>query len=331
MRRRWSAAWRRCARSPTRSRSGATRPASCVPGWTWTPGRRSAPPRGVLPSHRHVRHRPGRGLGRARPRVRRPPRRGRLDHADHPPGEHEPDRGRDRREDRREPRRVIEPLLAALERHPAVRSANLSGSRARGEPATALSDWDVEVATDDFGAVARDLPDLAAVLGPLAQQWDPSRKPATCSCFRAPSRSTSSSRMSRTTSEQPWEARPDTIESIDRHLWDWILWLASKLLCGETERVRHEDRLMWKNLLQPLGVARIPDSIEGAVAAYLEARDGAGAPLRRRGPERARGRSAGRAPASRLRRLERLAGDIRRAWSCTRPNGARTRTRCGSG
>ena len=63
-------------------------------------------------------------------------------------------------------------VLAAIGPHEAVRTIELAGSRAEGR-ATAFSDWDFVVATDDFPALARDLPDLCAPLAPLALQWDP--------------------------------------------------------------------------------------------------------------------------------------------------------------
>jgi predicted nucleotidyltransferase len=50
-------------------------------------------------------------------------------------------------------------------------SVELTGSRAEGR-ATERSDWDFCIDTDDFDALASDLPQLLAPLAPLAQQWD---------------------------------------------------------------------------------------------------------------------------------------------------------------
>jgi predicted nucleotidyltransferase len=50
-------------------------------------------------------------------------------------------------------------------------SVRLAGSRARGEE-TQLSDWDFQVETDDFTALAEALPRLVEPMRPLSRQWD---------------------------------------------------------------------------------------------------------------------------------------------------------------
>ena len=170
---------------------------------------------------------------------------------------------------------MIEPLRATLERHPAVRSARLAGSRGRGGQLTPLSDWDIVVDTDDFAAVAADLPVLSSVLRPLAQQWDPYASEA---CYMLMLRGAVKVDVIFPDvpheSAPPWEARPDNLEAINLHFWDWILWLASKQLRrDQVERVEDQFELMSRNLLRPLGVPEAPGSIEAAVAAYVAARD----------------------------------------------------------
>ena len=54
---------------------------------------------------------------------------------------------------------IVARVKSLLEAHPAVRSVRLIGSRQQGTE-TNLSDWDFEVATTDFKAVAEDLPTL---------------------------------------------------------------------------------------------------------------------------------------------------------------------------
>ena len=63
------------------------------------------------------------------------------------------------------------------------------------------------------------------------------------------------------------------LEGIDRHFWDWILWLASKREKGQDELVRRELAKMSEHLLRPLGVDRVPGSIEAALETYRFARD----------------------------------------------------------
>jgi hypothetical protein len=148
----------------------------------------------------------------------------------------------------------------------------LAGSRAEGR-AHDLSDWDFAVETDDFEAVARDLPKLVAPLRPLAEQWDPY---ASLACymlmlegpvkvdFLFPEESRAWSR--------PWAPSAETLEAIDRHFWDWILWLEQKRRGGRLdlhERLADMHRLM----LGPMGAPRPPASVPEAVAAYTDARD----------------------------------------------------------
>ncbi len=161
--------------------------------------------------------------------------------------------------------------IAAIERHPAVRSVRLVGSRAT-DTATALSDWDFAVDTDDFAAVARDIASLLDPLDPLAQQWD---RLSTTWCwmvivsgpakldfiFRAPHES-----------EPPWRPSATNLAAIDYHFWDWMLWLAAKQLGNKTALVRSELDKLWLNILSPLGATSPPLALGDAVSCYLDAR-----------------------------------------------------------
>ena len=149
----------------------------------------------------------------------------------------------------------------------------LVGSRATGSP-TRLSDWDFEVETDDFGAVARELPSLVAMLEPLAQQWDRiSEYPCYMLMLIGPVKVDLIFSGEPYESLPPWRVSAETLEGIDRHFWDWILWLASKREKGQDERVRRELAKMSEYLLRPLGVDRVPGSIEDALESYRFARD----------------------------------------------------------
>ena len=70
----------------------------------------------------------------------------------------------------------------------------------------------------------------------------------------------------------PWMPGPETLETIDRHFWDWVLWLAAKEAAGKRELVEGELAKLFRHLLEPLGVERRPASIGGAVEAYRAAR-----------------------------------------------------------
>ena len=164
-------------------------------------------------------------------------------------------------------------VAAVLLPHPNVRSVELVGSRAT-DSATPLSDWDFEVETDDFASVAPALPELVRPLDPLAQQWDRiSDYPCYMLMLTGPVKVDLIFPGEPYASLPPWTVSPDTLDGIDQHFWDWILWLASKREKGQDELVGREMAKMHDHLLGPLGVDRVPSSIEAAVERYRSARD----------------------------------------------------------
>ena len=149
----------------------------------------------------------------------------------------------------------------------------LVGSRAGGSP-TPLSDWDFVVVTERFDEVARALPALVAGLEPLGQQWDRiSAYPCYMLMLAGPVKVDLIFPDEPYESLPPWSVSAETLDGIDQHFWDWILWLASKQEKREDELVRHELIKMCDHLLGPLGVDRAPSSIEAAVEGYRAARD----------------------------------------------------------
>jgi hypothetical protein len=163
----------------------------------------------------------------------------------------------------------------AVGRHPVVKSIRLTGSRARGD-ATELSDWDFQIETGDFPAVAEALPGLVAPLEPLAQQWD---RLSPRACYMLMLRGIGKVDL---IFDEPWEPSPPwevsakTLRGIDDHFWDWTIWLAAKDRAGKQELVEAELRKMHEHLLGPLGVQRVPSSVAYAVAAYTAAAQGGG-------------------------------------------------------
>jgi hypothetical protein len=75
------------------------------------------------------------------------------------------------------------------------------------------------------------------------------------------------------TSLPPWTVSADTLDGIDQHVWDWVLWLASKQEKGEDELVRRELGKMFDHLLGPMGAEEVPGSLPQAVEAYRRLRD----------------------------------------------------------
>jgi len=173
-------------------------------------------------------------------------------------------------------------VLSAVGGHPAVRTIDLAGSRAEGR-ATAFSDWDFLVTTDDFPALARDLPLLCAPLAPLAAQWDP-LSPEQCWMLML----AGPAKVDVIFPDEPHELEPpraptrENLADVDRHFWDWVLWLRSKQESGKREFVAAELEKLFEYLLTPLGATTRPDSVVEAVAVYREAR---GATERRLGVE----------------------------------------------
>jgi Nucleotidyltransferase domain len=164
----------------------------------------------------------------------------------------------------------IESLLLP---HSAVRGVELVGSRADGSP-TPLSDWDFVVVTDRFDDVARALPELVAPLDPLAQQWDRiSDYPCYMLLLSGPAKVDLIFPDEPYESLPPWTVSAETLDGIDQHLWDWILWLASKREKGQDDLVGRELVKMRDHLLRPMGMNQLPRSIEDAVGRYRSARD----------------------------------------------------------
>jgi Nucleotidyltransferase domain len=164
-------------------------------------------------------------------------------------------------------------VAAILLPHPNVRSVELVGSRATGS-ATPLSDWDFEVETDDFASVAGALPELVTSLDPLAQQWDRiSDYPCYMLMLTGPAKVDLIFPGEPYESLPPWTVSPDTLDGIDQHFWDWILWLASKREKEKDDLVGRELAKMRDHLLRPMGVDEVPRSIEDAAGRYRSVRD----------------------------------------------------------
>ena len=164
-------------------------------------------------------------------------------------------------------------VRAVLLPHPDIRAVELVGSRAGGSP-TPSSDWDFVVVTERFDEVGRALPVLVAELEPLGQQWDRiGAYPCYMLLLAGPVKVDLIFPDEPFESLPPWTVSAETLDGIDQHFWDWILWLASKREKREDELVRRELIKLRDHLLGPLGVDRVPGSIGAAVDGYRAARD----------------------------------------------------------
>ncbi|MGH2756744.1 MAG: hypothetical protein ACRDI3_03040 [Actinomycetota bacterium] len=160
-----------------------------------------------------------------------------------------------------------------LRRHPEVTNVQLAGSRERGDE-NALSDWDFVVETDDAGSLREDISHLVDSLNPLVGQWD-RLGPVWCYMLILKGGVKVDIIVEGTAQvdEPPWKVSAENLPAIDDHFWDWILWLGSKWLKDDSDMVTTELTKMFDHLLEPMGVDRVPDSIEDAISAYLVARD----------------------------------------------------------
>lgn len=160
-----------------------------------------------------------------------------------------------------------------LQMHRYVLSVTLVGSRATGE-ATKWSDWDFEVETDDFAALAPELPSLVAPLRPLIAQWDRlSDEQCYMLILDGPQKVDFLFAVPHA-HEPPHTVSAEALSAIDAHFWDWTLWLTSKVARGKQDLVRSELEKMTQHLLGPLGVRRAPSSLQHAADLYVTARDG---------------------------------------------------------
>src|SRR5262245_43760579 len=168
---------------------------------------------------------------------------------------------------------LAERVERALRRHPKIDGVRLVGSRASGTPSP-LSDWDFFVETEDFDAVAGDLPDAVAELEPIARQWDRiSDYPCYMLMLAGPVKVDLIFPNEPYASLPPWTVSAETLDGIDQHVWDWLLWLASKREEGKEDIVRSELAKMLDHLLGPMGAEAAPGTLAEAAAAYGSARD----------------------------------------------------------
>jgi hypothetical protein len=157
--------------------------------------------------------------------------------------------------------------------HPAVKSVKFAGSRSRGTHEQ-LSDWDFAVETSNFEALAQDLPALVAPLDPLGQQWEPlGHFPVYQVLLRGPTKIEYLFLDRSQKPLPPLAPGPDTLAAINTHFWDWIWWLTTKASIGRTDLVAEHMPQLYTQLLEPMGISAVPETIESAVEAFVARRN----------------------------------------------------------
>jgi predicted nucleotidyltransferase len=165
---------------------------------------------------------------------------------------------------------VASRLVAA---HAAVTRVEFAGSRSRGTHEE-LSDWDFAVETSDFGAVARDMPRLVAPLEALGEQWEPlGHFPVYQVLLRGPTKVEYLFLDVVQDPRPPMRPSPETLPAINTHFWDWMWWLITKASVGRQDLVAEHMPQMYAHLLQPMGIAAAPASLDEAIAAFVARRD----------------------------------------------------------
>ena len=154
-----------------------------------------------------------------------------------------------------------------LMKHQTVKNVTLTGSRSRGD-ATEWSDWDFFVDVTDLDAISIALPKLLEEVRPLSQIWDPlSHHAVYMLILKGPTKVD-------LIFDYPHEPEParainrETIEHINKHFWDWILWIASKEIRGMHDITKEELKKMHTYLLATMGCTAIPITVEDAINEY---------------------------------------------------------------
>jgi len=146
------------------------------------------------------------------------------------------------------------------------------GSRSRGTH-TEHSDWDFAVQTDDFDALARDLPALVETLDPLAAQWEPLGDfPVYMVLVPGPIKIEYLFLHRSQAARPPVTPGADTLVAIDAHFWDWVWWLATKASVGRSDLVAGHMPQLHAYILGPIGADAVPADLGAAIAEYLSCR-----------------------------------------------------------
>jgi hypothetical protein len=169
-------------------------------------------------------------------------------------------------------RDVVSTAIALVKDHPAIAGVRFAGSRSRGTH-DELSDWDFAIETEDFDAVARDLPVLVAPLEPVGTQWEPvGHFPVYQVMLRGPTKVEYLFLDHHQDPMPPREPSRETLPAIDNHFWDWIWWIGTKAAAGRDDLVAEHLPQMHEYLLRPIGVRSAPETIDAAIQAFLERR-----------------------------------------------------------
>lgn len=164
-------------------------------------------------------------------------------------------------------------ILDLFEADPGVAQFELIGSRARGD-ATPFSDFDFLIKVHDFPSFSKDISLLVAPLGPLTQQWDRLSE-TKCYMLIVPGPTKVDFIFADVPNQKspPWRPDKDSLNGIDAHFWDWMLWLASKQFRGNEELVHSELQKLFNHLLKPMLVKVVPESISDMIEVYKGARE----------------------------------------------------------
>jgi predicted nucleotidyltransferase len=165
-------------------------------------------------------------------------------------------------------------IAATIRQHPAIRDVSLVGSRLDGT-ASALSDWDFKIDTDEHERVFAELSVIVSAFQPLAAFWDPLGERRNYMAIFLGLLKLDLHLDMEPLPAHPWRVSADTLADLDRHFWDWSLWLAGKFLKGNKTLVTRELKKMSDYLLRPLGCMKVPADVAGAVAEFVSARQDA--------------------------------------------------------
>jgi Nucleotidyltransferase domain len=162
---------------------------------------------------------------------------------------------------------VTETVVECVTAAPGVVTVEPVGSRATGT-ATAWSDWDFGVVTDDFERARTTVPEAVQALNPVVAQWD-RLSDTWCYMLILPGPAKVDLIFAEPHEHAPpWTVTAATLPGIDAHFWDWALWLRSKEVAGRTQLLAAELAKLHEHLLAPMGSVEVPASLDRAIQDY---------------------------------------------------------------
>lgn len=163
-------------------------------------------------------------------------------------------------------------IMRDLKTDPDIKDVQIMGSAASGE-ALPESAWGFQIKTESFAKVMDRLPGLVERWQPVVAQWNRLSTSWRYMLILAGPVKVDLIFDQPHAALPPWRVSAGTLNLIDDHFWDWMLWLSFKRAAGQHDLLAAELRKLHKYLLGPLGAATPPTTVDQAICDYREMRD----------------------------------------------------------